>query len=202
MKILGISGSNREDGNSYSLLNDILQNVSSIETKIIQVAELQIRPCEYCSELCSEKPFECAIEDDFKVLFEEMKSADGIVIACPLYYYIPSKFQAFMERISCLDYYTEEKHSEGLSPLLGKPCALLAISATGGHNTLQVLNHLQDFALMLHMRPVITDFWPFIGVSAKGGEEKDAVLKDAKAIKQAKELLRLLVGEIEKTMTS
>lgn len=200
MKILGIVGSNRKDGNSYSLLDKILKDLTEIETKIIQVAEFNIKPCELCFESCSRKPFECIIEDDFKMFFEEMKSADGIIIACPFYFYIPSKFQPFLERLGCLDYFTQEKHGEGHNPLVGKPCALIVVSASGSSfNAFQILHHLQEFALMLGMRPIATNTWPFIGFSVKsGGIEKDAILKETKTIKQAKELLKLLVKEIEK----
>jgi len=49
------------------------------------------------------------------------------------------------------------------------------------------------------MRPVVTNFWPFIGLSVKsGGMEKGAILKETKSKEQAKELLRLLVKEIER----
>ena len=200
MKILGIVGSNRKNGNSYLLLKEMFKNLSGIEAKIIQVAELNIKSCKLCFEKCSEKPFECIIEDDFKMLFEKMKSTDGTIIVCPFYFYIPSKFQPFLERLSCLDYFTEEKHGKGLSLLSGKPCALMAVSASGsGFNTFQILHHLQEFALMLGMRPITTEFWPFIGFSAKSGDiEKGAILKEKKIIEQAKELLKLLVREIEK----
>ncbi len=200
MKILGIVGSNRKNGNSYLLLKEMLKNLSEIETKVIQVAELDIKPCKLCFEVCSKKPFECVIEDDFTMLFEEMKSTDGIIIACPFYFYIPSKFQPFLERLSCLDYFTEEKHGKGLSPLAGKPCALITVSASASSfNAFQLLHHLQEFALMLHMRPITTNFWPFIGFSAKSGDiEKGTILREKKAIEQAKEILKLLVMEIEK----
>lgn len=75
MKILGISGSNRKDGNSYLLLREILKDALSFDTKIIQIAEFDIKPCELCFESCSPKPFECVIRDDLKEVFEEMKSA-------------------------------------------------------------------------------------------------------------------------------
>jgi len=200
MKILGIVGSNRKDGNSYLLLKEMLKNLSEIETKIIQVAALNIKPCELCLGKCSEKPFECVIEDDFKMLFEETKSADGIIIVCPFYFYIPSRFQPFLERLSCLDYFTEEKHGKGLSPLAGKPCALITVSASSSSfNTFQLLHHLQEFALMLHMRPITINFWPYIGLSAKSGDiEKGAILREKKAIEQAEEVLKLLVMGIEK----
>jgi multimeric flavodoxin WrbA len=131
------------------------------------------------------------------MLFEEMKCADGIVIVCPFYFYIPSKFQVIMERFACLCCYTQEKPSEEFYPLAGKPCALIAISGASGYNNLRVLNHLERFAPFLHMRPVITNFSPFIGVSAKGGDEKEEILRDQKGMKQARELLELLVQEIK-----
>jgi multimeric flavodoxin WrbA len=200
MKILGISGSNRKDGNSYLLLKEMFKDASPTKTKVVQVAELNIKPCELCFELCAEAPFECAIDDDFKVILEEMKSADGIVIACPFYFYIPSKFQAFMERMSCVDYFTEERHGKAFSTVVGKPCLLIVVSASGSSfNAFQILHHLQEFTLMLGMQPVTTNTWPFVGFSAKsGGMGKNAILKETQTLKQAKGLLKLLIREIEK----
>jgi len=200
MKILGISGSNRKDGNSYLLLKEALQEVSPIERKIIQVAELQIGPCKLCFESCSLKPYECSIEDDFGIVLEEMKSADEIVIACPFYFYIPSRFQAFLERLSCVDYFTEERHGKGLSPLAKKPCALIVVSASGsGFNAFQILHHLQEFALTLGMLPVTTNKWPYIGLSAKSDDmERGAILKQTETISESKQFVRLLINEIEK----
>jgi multimeric flavodoxin WrbA len=116
MRLLGISGSNRREGNSYLLLEEMFKGLSSIDSKTIQVAEMDIKPCELCFELCSAKPFECAIHDDLHKLIEEMKFSDGIIFVCPFYFYIPSKFQAFLERVSCLDYFTEERHGGGQPP--------------------------------------------------------------------------------------
>jgi len=170
MRLLGISGSNRREGNSYLLLEEMFKGLSSIDSKIIQVAEMDIKPCELCFELCSAKPFECAIHDNLHKLIEEMKFSDGIIFVCPFYFYIPSKFQAFLERVSCLDYFTEERHGGGNNPLADKPCLLIAVSASGSSfNAFQILYHLQEFALMLQMRPITTCFWPFIGFSAKTG---------------------------------
>jgi len=200
MKILGLSASNRKDGNSALLLREMFQQTYSIETKIIQMAELEIKPCELCFESCAPKPFECVIKDDFNALLKEMKSADGIIFACPFYFYIPSKFQAFLERISCLDYFTQKNHGEGHNLLVGKPCLLIAVSASGSSfNAFQILHHLQEFALMFRMKPINLTSWPFIGFSAKCGDmEKGAVLREKEVVKQAKELLPLLIAEIRK----
>jgi len=75
MRILGIVGSNRKDGNSYLLVREMLKDVSQHETKIIQIAELNIKPCELCFERCAPQPFECIIDDDFQKLSKEMTLA-------------------------------------------------------------------------------------------------------------------------------
>jgi len=56
MRILGVSGSNRKDGNSYLLLKEMFKDVLPIDTKIVQIAELNIKPCELCFESCAQKP--------------------------------------------------------------------------------------------------------------------------------------------------
>jgi len=199
MKILGISGSNRKEGNSYLFLREVLRELAPIETEIIQVAELNIKPCELCIDSCSLEPFKCLIDDDFKILFEKMKAADGVIFACPFYFYVPAKFQAFLERISCLDYFTLERHGENKNPLAGKPCLLVAVSASGASfNAFQILHHLQEFTLMLKMKPITTDDWPYIGFSAKSGKmERGAILKEKEVIEKGRKLVKQLIKEIE-----
>lgn len=196
---LGVSGSNRKDGNSYLLLREMFSEVSCVETRIVQVAELSIKPCELCFDECAKKPFGCVIEDDFGRLLGEMRSADAVVIVCPFYFYMPSKFQAFVERVSCVDYFTGERHGKGFSPLNNKWCSLITVSASGsGFNAFQILHHLQEFVLMLGGRLVTVDRWPFIGLSVKtGGVEKGAVLKEEESIRHAKELLKLLIERLK-----
>ena len=43
MKLLGISASNRRDGNSYLILKEALP-----DAEIIQFADLEIKPCTHC----------------------------------------------------------------------------------------------------------------------------------------------------------
>jgi len=201
MRILGVAGSNRKAGNSYLLLKEMFDGFSDIETRIIQVAELNIRPCELCFDLCAQKPFECAVEDDLRMLLDEMKSADGIVLACPKCCDVPSRFQPVLERIGCLDYITMEKHGKGLSPLKGKLCALIVVSAGGGFH-MSLLRHLHESSLIVGMRPITPDFWPHIGFFARsGGVQKGAISEQTEVIEQARDLLRSLVSEIEKEGT-
>lgn len=68
MRILGIVGSNRKKGNSYLLLKEMFRNLPEIEMKIIQIAELNIKPCRLCFKVCAKEPYQCIIKDDFEML--------------------------------------------------------------------------------------------------------------------------------------
>jgi serine phosphatase RsbU (regulator of sigma subunit) len=83
--------------------------------------------------------------------------------------------------------------------LAGKPCLLIAVSASGsGFNAFQLLHHLQEFALMLSMQPINITKWPYIGISAKSGDiYKDAILKETETIKQTKKALELLINKMK-----
>ena len=198
MKLLGISGSNREGGNSYSLLSTALERAPDVDARVLQVASLSIKPCELCFGKCAQSPYACVIRDDLETVLDEMRSADGVVIACPFYFYVPSRFQALLERISCLDYFTLKNHGEGHSPVVGKPCGLVSVSASGStFNVSQILHHLQEFALMLGMRVVTRPLWPYIGVPASsGGMDAGAVLQEKGSVAQVSELVDALVTEV------
>ena len=62
MKIIGITGSWREEGNSFYLINESLKGAfevePSIEKEIIQLALVNIEPCRAC-ESCANEPYKC-----------------------------------------------------------------------------------------------------------------------------------------------
>jgi len=191
MTVLGICGSHRKGGSSYRLLEEAMKGVKeeeSIDTKIIELATLKIGPCiATCTYVdpvaCAKQPFECNVKDNLHLVFEEMRHADGILIASPYYFLAPSKLTALMERLYCVHYFTKHKHPEIAFPTADKPFGLLTVSGTGGYYNLPLLEHLQRFCLYLQMKPVTTKISPFIGVT---GEEP--IEKDAKALKHAKVL--------------
>jgi multimeric flavodoxin WrbA len=126
------------------------------------------------------------------MVFEEMKQADGLLIASPYYFLAPSKLTALMERLYCIHYFTKHKHPTAAFPMEDKPFGLLAISGTGGYYNLPLLEHLQRFCLYLQMIPVITKTSPFIGVTCE-----EPVEKDARALEHAKMLGRATADMIK-----
>ncbi len=176
MRIFGICASHREGGSSYTLLEEAMKGAkeedSSIEIKIAELARLKIGPCiAVCAYMdpvvCAKKPFECKVKDDLKVIFEDMKHADGILIASPYYFLVPSKLAALMERLYCVHYFTRHRHPSFSFPTADKPFGLLAVSGTGGYYTLPLLEHMQRFCLYLQMKPIVTKISPFIGVAGE-----------------------------------
>ena len=77
MKVLGISGSMRKDGNTSSLVKVILTRCedAGIKTKFISLAGKKIHPCLGCDK-CREKKW-CVIEnDDWDGIIRQVMDAD------------------------------------------------------------------------------------------------------------------------------
>lgn len=188
MRIVGICASHSKRRSSYRLLEEAMKGVrevdSSIETKIIEFVELKIGPCIVtCADsgTCGKPPFECIVRDDFQMVFNDMKSSDGILIASPRYFIVPSKLQAFIERLYCANYSTKRVNPTATHPLADKPIGFLTVSGSGGYSTISLLEHLEKLALWLHMKPVATKTFPFIGVVGR-----DPVTDDPQALQRAK----------------
>lgn len=194
MKILGVSGSHRKGQNSYRLLDEAMKGVKAVdpssETKILEISELKISPCvAYCAYtgVCGKEPFECVVKDDLSLIFNEMKASDGILIASPRYFIVPSKLQALIERLYCVHYWTKSRNPSVVFPLRDKPCGLLTVSSGGYYSTISLLEHLEWFALFLHMKLITTNTGPFRGVV---GEYP--VSEDSHALKHASTLGQLI----------
>jgi multimeric flavodoxin WrbA len=189
MKILGLVGSQRRNGNSYLILNAAFKDCN-VEAEMVQLAEMQIDWCNACG-LCKDT-MECVIEDDVGSIFDKIVRVDAVIFSIPRYLPVPSKFMALIERIGALYHYKLEADHNFNPPLEGKPFGLVVVSAGGGR---QALEALKEMAFQIihcwHMKLVTSDSYPYLGVLAKG-EKVGEVLEDQKAIKQVKELIKKL----------
>lgn len=191
MRILGLVGSQRKDGNSNLILKEALEGFEA-ETEIIQLANANINWCDACG-LCK-NTMKCVIEDDVELIFNKMKEADAIIISAPRYLPIPSKFMALIERIGALYHYRSETDPDFRFPLEGKPFGLIVVSAGGGRQALEALKEMAFQVIhCLHMKLVTIDSYPYLGVLAKG-EEVGEVLQDKGANDQARKLIKELTS--------
>lgn len=87
MRIIAISSSPRKGGNSDVLCDEFLRGAAENghETKKLRLAEKKIAPCLACYG-CSES-HTCVRADDMAEVFDELKKADVIVLASPVYFY-------------------------------------------------------------------------------------------------------------------
>jgi multimeric flavodoxin WrbA len=85
MRVLGIAGSPRKNGNTEILTRHALKaiNEEGIDTETLTLAGLEIKPCNAC--MACQKEEKCSIDDDFFPIYLKMKEADGIILASPVY---------------------------------------------------------------------------------------------------------------------
>lgn len=87
MKILGLSFSPRQQGNTEILLGEALgaAKEAGAETELYSIAGKDIRPCDGCWGC--RKAGECHIKDDMQGLYAKLLEADGIIFGTPVYFY-------------------------------------------------------------------------------------------------------------------
>ncbi len=86
MKVIGIVGSLRKDGNTEFLMKRTLDRLAGqgFEVELIPLRGKKINPCLGCME-CREKGG-CVQKDDMRSIFDKMMEADGIIVGSPVYY--------------------------------------------------------------------------------------------------------------------
>lgn len=168
MKVVGISGSMRKDGNTADLVNVILRRCedAGIRTKFISLAGKKIHPCLGC-EKCREKKW-CVIEnDDWDSIIKAVLDADVLVIGSPTYYFdVCGHVKNFIDRTYSL--YHDRK-------LAGRKGVAVAVHANKGAS--RTIQTLEGF-LSTH------EFSSLGSVKGSGFHEGD-VLKDADAVQKA-----------------
>ena len=93
---LYISGSNRKK-NCYKILEDL----KGENDKLIALADKNIQYCLGCSTCVNNLKEYCVIDDDMREIYEEMKKADKIVIATPIYMnHIPGILKNVIDRLN------------------------------------------------------------------------------------------------------
>ena len=99
MRILGICCSPRKGGNTEILVREALEAVREKggETELILVADMNIAPCDGCGA-CRESGI-CRIDDDMRMVYEQLELSDGIILGTPSYFVnVSAQAKAIMDR--------------------------------------------------------------------------------------------------------
>jgi len=136
VKVAGIYGSPRKEGNSDLLLDSALRGAheKGIEVERIYVRDLEISGCIECG--ACEKSGTCAIEDDMQDVYHLLDSADVIILCSPIFFYgLTSQVKALIDR--CQAMWSRKKLSNGKSGEKNGSRGrgyLIAVGATRGRN--------------------------------------------------------------------
>jgi multimeric flavodoxin WrbA len=103
MKVLGIMGSPRRQGNTEILLDKALEGAreAGAEVEKALVSKLKISPC--LEIYACLKDGNCSIKDDMQLLYKKLLEADHIIFASPIFFYsITSQAKAVIDRCQAL----------------------------------------------------------------------------------------------------
>ncbi len=102
MKVLGINGSARKDGNTAIMMRKVFSVLEGegIECEMVQLAGETIHGCRACGDCAKNMDEKCVIDDDIvNSLVKKMKEADGIILGSPVYFSnITPEMKALIDR--------------------------------------------------------------------------------------------------------
>jgi len=126
-KVIGIAGSARKTGNSTTLLEAVLRGATRIgmTTQVVHLDGLTFKGCQGC-EKCSTTG-QCILDDDLTPILEELKSAEGWVLASPIYYDgISGQMKTFFDRCRT---FTKDPQTQKLKPQMpGKKKGIVLVT--------------------------------------------------------------------------
>ena len=155
MKVVGISGSSRMNGNTIIIIKTIFEELSKvgIETELIQLADIDIQPCRACFACRGKR--NCVFKNDgFSDVFNRVVEADGIILGSPVYSAdVSSKMKAFLDRGGVIVATNPGllKHKVGAS--------VAAVRRAGGMTAVDTMNH---FMLNKEMIVVGSTYWNMV----------------------------------------
>ncbi|HEY3298142.1 MAG TPA: flavodoxin family protein [Armatimonadota bacterium] len=133
MKVIFISGSRNPEGQTASAMSALLKGVeqSGGETASFYLPVMKFERCRQCENdgwgICRTEG-RCVIQDDFASTVDEIKGADAVVFATPVYFGdISESLRALLERLrrTCMN-------DEGRSDIEGKVALGLCVAGGGG----------------------------------------------------------------------
>jgi len=99
MKVIGIVGSPRKNGNTNILVQQVLKGAAEAgaETRTFILNEMNYRGCQGCDYCKSHE--KCKLEDDLMEVFDELALADGVVFGSPIYFaQFTGQMRLFLDR--------------------------------------------------------------------------------------------------------
>ena len=143
-KVLCIESSARTGGLTATLADECLAGAreAGAETEIVRLKDLKIERCRMCDEQgwgeCR-KAGRCVIADDFAGVFENLRAADGLILATPVYFAdLSESMKALVDRLCRI---TRDEAAKKV--LADKPVVGIAAAGGSGNGTTHCMFQLE-----------------------------------------------------------
>ncbi|MGL4669906.1 MAG: flavodoxin family protein [Methanobacteriaceae archaeon] len=117
MNVTGFIGSPNENGTTDFLVSKILEisEKNGHNTSKYNLNSLNIGSCQAC-RFCAENNY-CKIEDDMKKMYDQLDTADVIIVGSPIYYgQVTAQTKLFTDRFYCV--FNSNKSFKGKKAIL------------------------------------------------------------------------------------
>lgn len=182
MKIIGIAGSPRKQGNSTTLLNYVLEGAAEKGAErlpIVHLEDLNFKGCQNCGG-CNDTG-RCVQKDDLTPVYKSLAEADIWVLSSPIYFDgISGQLKLFFDRLLCLYW----------KKLPDKRRGAIVIA----YEDKKREDYIENMKVYQNYLPWFSEF-EFVDVlEAWGVAKKGDVAKKPEFLEQAKELGRKLAS--------
>ncbi|MDX9928691.1 MAG: flavodoxin family protein [Bacteroidales bacterium] len=178
VRVIGINGSPRKDGNTAILVREVLGTLSGagISTEFYQLGGADVNGCDACMLCKKKKDGFCHRENDvLNDLIGRMMKADGIIIGSPVYF---SDVTPEVKALIDVAGYAGRAAGNIYRRKVG--AAVVAVRRAGAIHTFDSINH---FFLINEMIVPGSSYWN-IGI----GREKGDVINDEEGIRTMRTL--------------
>ncbi|MCT4543063.1 MAG: flavodoxin family protein [Vallitalea sp.] len=189
MKVVAFNGSPRKNGNTYTLLKTVLEQIEkeNIDTELIHVGDRNIHGCIACGMCRKKGNNRCVFDDDIvNECIEKIIEADGIILGSPVYFAdLSAQMKAFIDRVG---YVTRPNRL-----LKRKVCASVVSQRRNG--AIAAFNAMNNLFTISESIIVGSDYWNQ-GIGKAPGD----VINDVEGINVMKTLGENMAWLLKKTV--
>ncbi len=192
VKVLGVAGSPRKNGNTDMLLAEFMRGAASkgASTKTLFLRDMQISTCQHC-DACLKAGI-CKIKDEMQGVYIDFQDADVIVLASPVQFTgVTAQMKAMIDRTQSL---WAKKYVLKIPPLGDRRERKGFFISVGGR---KVPNLFDPMLVMIKTFFRIIDVKYAGELLFSGIDEKGAIAQHPDALKQAFEAGQRLGGGTE-----
>lgn len=195
VKVLGIAGSPRENGNTRILLEKALAGAKSAgaETESVIISELDFCGCQECGG-CDETG-ECIYDDEMRLLYEKFEKTERFILASPIFFgSLPSQVKMMIDRCQCLwvGKYVLKKPQPDKNKRKG------IFICVGGMNRQDYFKDARKLVKIFYTNINVT----YVGdIFYPGVDEKEAIVNHQTAVDEAFEIgKKLALGDLRASL--